>query len=108
MIDSTSKPVFDKVDEGIMREALLDFYTSSRKKKPDQIIIFRDEGSPGNMLPGTIIDNKELVHSLSYVYQRSTTTIFVAAPICYAYLAASQLGQIYKVYGCFKDIIEPW
>ncbi|PPR93153.1 hypothetical protein GOBAR_AA27524 [Gossypium barbadense] len=37
-----SKPVSDKVDNSIMKEALLDFYTSSRKRKPDQIIIFRD------------------------------------------------------------------
>ncbi|KAG8477955.1 hypothetical protein CXB51_027630 [Gossypium anomalum] len=32
----------DKVDDGITKEALLDFYTSSGKRKPDQIIIFRD------------------------------------------------------------------
>ncbi|PPR90257.1 hypothetical protein GOBAR_AA30427 [Gossypium barbadense] len=32
----------DKVDDSIMKEALLDFYTSSGKRKPDQIIIFRD------------------------------------------------------------------
>ncbi|PPS16207.1 hypothetical protein GOBAR_AA04355 [Gossypium barbadense] len=38
----SSKPVSDKVDDGIMKEALLDFYTSSGKRKPDQIIIFRD------------------------------------------------------------------
>ncbi|KAG8503045.1 hypothetical protein CXB51_000862 [Gossypium anomalum] len=38
----SSKPISDKVDDGIMKEALLDFYTSSGKKKPDQIIIFRD------------------------------------------------------------------
>ncbi|KAG8489359.1 hypothetical protein CXB51_017488 [Gossypium anomalum] len=38
----SSKPVSDKVDDGIMKEALLDFYTSSGKMKPDQIIIFRD------------------------------------------------------------------
>ncbi|PPR97288.1 hypothetical protein GOBAR_AA23383 [Gossypium barbadense] len=36
------KPVSDKVDDGIMKEALLDFYTSLGKRKPDQIIIFRD------------------------------------------------------------------
>ncbi|KHG10190.1 Protein argonaute 4 -like protein [Gossypium arboreum] len=49
-----------------MKEALLDFYTSSGKKKPDRIIIFQDgvseyqfnQGSPDNMLHGTIIDNK--------------------------------------------------
>ncbi|PPS10282.1 hypothetical protein GOBAR_AA10364 [Gossypium barbadense] len=165
----SSKPVSDKVDDGIMKEALLDFYTSSGKRKPDQIIIFRDGvsesqfnqvlikllrlassltrsgtlkivvivGSPDNVLHGTVIDNKvchpknndfylgthagmigitrqthyhvlldqagfsaddlqEFVHSLSYMYQRSTTAIFVVAPICYAHLAASQLGAIYE------------
>ncbi|KHG29537.1 Protein argonaute 4 -like protein [Gossypium arboreum] len=49
-----------------MTIALLDFYTSSAKRKPDQIIIFRDrvsesqvnQGSPDNVLHGTVIDNK--------------------------------------------------
>ncbi|KAG8478387.1 hypothetical protein CXB51_028207 [Gossypium anomalum] len=54
----SSKPVSDKVDNGIIKEALLDFYTSSGKRKPDQIIIFRDGGSPDNVLRGTVIDNK--------------------------------------------------
>ncbi|PPS12955.1 hypothetical protein GOBAR_AA07686 [Gossypium barbadense] len=177
----SSKPVSDKVDDGIMKEALLDFYTSSEKRKPDQIIIFRErvsesqfnqvlikllrlasslarsgtlkivviivrktiipsffqQGSPDNVLHGTVIDNKvchpknndfylgthagmigitrqthyhvlldqagfsvddlqEFVHSLSYMYQRSTTAVFVVPPICYAHLAASQLGTIYE------------
>lgn len=185
MIDSLFKRVSDTEDEGIMREVLLEFYTSSGKRKPDQIIIFRDgvsesqfnqvlnieldqiieackfldenwnpkfvviiaqknhhtkffqHSSPDNVPPGTIIDNKichprnndfylcahagmigttrpthyhvlydevgfsaddlqELVHSLSYVYQRSTTAISVVAPICYAHLAASQVGQFMK------------
>ncbi|KAL5583098.1 hypothetical protein UlMin_015540 [Ulmus minor] len=185
MIDSLYKRVSDTEDEGIVRELLLDFYTSSRKMKPDQIIIFRDgvsesqfnqvlnieldqiieackfldanwepkfvvivaqknhhtkfflPNSPDNVQPGTIIDNRichprnndfylcahagmigttrpthyhvlldevgfsaddlqELVHSLSYVYQRSTTAISVVAPICYAHLAASQMGQFMK------------
>ncbi|KHG27640.1 Protein argonaute 4 -like protein [Gossypium arboreum] len=54
----SSKQVSDKVDDGIMKEALLDFYTSSGKRKPDQIIIFRDGGSPDNVLHGTVIDKK--------------------------------------------------
>ncbi|PPR86550.1 hypothetical protein GOBAR_AA34142 [Gossypium barbadense] len=41
----SSKPISDKVDDSIMKEALLDFYTSSGKRKPDQIIIFRDRVS---------------------------------------------------------------
>ncbi|PPS20306.1 hypothetical protein GOBAR_AA00260 [Gossypium barbadense] len=163
-------PVSNKVDDGIMKEVLLDFYTSSGKRKPDQIIIFRDgvresqfnqvlikllrlassltrsgtlkivviiQGSLDNVLHGTVIDNKvchpknndfylgthagtigitrqtlyhvlldqagfltddlqEFVHSLSYMYQKSTTAIFFVAPICYTHLAASQLGAIYE------------
>ncbi|GFZ13050.1 argonaute family protein [Actinidia rufa] len=230
MIDSLYKRVSDTEDEGIMRELLLDFYLSSGKRKPDQIIIFRDgvsesqfnqvlnieldqiieackfldekwspkfvvivaqknhhtkffqPGSPDNVPPGTVIDNKichprnndfylpvctcwndcfgenakilyvgrdwdelkyhhvelytvsfpitegglggttrpthyhvlldevgfsadelqELVHSLSYVYQRSTTAISVVAPICYAHLAATQVGTFMK----FEDMSE--
>ncbi|KAM1124608.1 hypothetical protein ACFX11_040190 [Malus domestica] len=41
-------------------------------------------------------DLQELVHSLSYVYQRSTTAISVVAPICYAHLAAAQISQFIK------------
>ncbi|KAL1348006.1 hypothetical protein HN51_024011 [Arachis hypogaea] len=191
MIDNLFKKVSDKDDEGIIRELLIDFYSSSGKRKPDNIIIFRDgvsesqfnqvlnkeldqiiqackfldenwdpkflvmvaqknhhtkffqPGSPDNVPPGTVIDNKichprnydfymcahagmigttrpthyhvlldeigfspddlqELVHSLSYVYQRSTTAISVVAPICYAHLAATQMGQFMK----FEDKSE--
>ncbi|CAI0397258.1 unnamed protein product [Linum tenue] len=191
MIDSLYKRVSDTKDDGIMREALLDFYVSSGKRKPDQIIIFRDGVSesqfnqvlnieldqiieackfldekwnpkfvvivaqknhhtkffqpngPENVPPGTIIDNKvghpknydfylcahagmigttrpthyhvlldqvgfqaddlqELVHSLSYVYQRSTTAISVVAPVCYAHLAATQMSSFMK----FEDTSE--
>ncbi|GFY94277.1 argonaute family protein [Actinidia rufa] len=197
MIDSLYKRVSDTEDEGIMRELLLDFYLSSGKRKPDQIIIFRDgvsesqfnqvlnieldqiieackfldekwspkfvvivaqknhhtkffqPGSPDNVPPGTVIDNKichprnndfylcahagmigttrpthyhvlldeigfsadelqELVHSLSYVYQRSTTAISVVAPICYAHLAATQVGTFMKFEDMSGDIIKPW
>ncbi|CAH2072228.1 unnamed protein product [Thlaspi arvense] len=45
-------------------------------------------------------DLQELVHSLSYVYQRSTTAISVVAPICYAHLAAAQMGTVMK----FEDM----
>ncbi|XP_076937309.1 protein argonaute 4A-like [Bidens hawaiensis] len=52
---------------------------------------------------GFSADNlQELVHSLSYVYQRSTTAISVVAPICYAHLAAVQMGQFVK----FDDVSD--
>ncbi|PPR83323.1 hypothetical protein GOBAR_AA37388 [Gossypium barbadense] len=98
---------------------------------------FFQQGSPDNVLHGTVIDNKvchpknndfylgthagmigitrqthyhvllgqagfsvddlqEFVHSLSYMYQRSTTAIFFVAPICYVHLVASQLGAFYE------------
>ncbi|XP_058728343.1 protein argonaute 4-like [Vicia villosa] len=187
MIDNLFKPVpGTKDDEGIIRELLNDFYTSSGGRKPENIIIFRDgvresqfnqvlnielgeiikacefldetwnpkftliisqktsyakffnPGSSDNVPAGTVVDNQichpknydfymcahagmigttsrpthyhilldeigfstndlqDLVHSLSYVYQRSTTAISVVAPISYAHLAASQVGQFMK------------
>src|SRR2546422_1069155 len=43
MIDNLFKKVSDADDDdGMMREALLDFYASSGKKKPEQIAVFRD------------------------------------------------------------------
>ncbi|XP_023637185.1 LOW QUALITY PROTEIN: protein argonaute 8 [Capsella rubella] len=171
IIENLFKPVSDKDDEGIMRELLLDFESSSGVK-PNHIIIFRDgvsesqfnrvlnieldqmmqknhhtkffqTRSPDNVPPGTIVDSnichprnndfylcahagkfgttrpthyhvlydeigfntdnlQELVHSLSYVYQRSTSAISLAAPICYAHLAASQMATAMK----FEDMSE--
>ncbi|XP_076884626.1 protein argonaute 4A-like [Bidens hawaiensis] len=191
MIDGLFKPVAPNKDEGMIRELLEDFYMSTPKLKPQNIIIFRDgvsesqfnkvlnieleqimaackfldeswnpkfmvivaqkthhtkffqTNSDFNVPPGTIVDNQvchpkyndfylcaqngpigttrpthyhvlldqigfsadqlqELVHSLSYVYQRSTTAISVVAPICYAHLAAGQMAQFYK----FDDMSE--
>ncbi|KAJ6829192.1 protein argonaute 16-like [Iris pallida] len=47
-------------------------------------------------------DLQQLVHSLSYVYQRSTTAISTVAPVCYAHLAAAQVSQFIK----FEDFSE--
>ncbi|KAG8640543.1 protein argonaute 16 isoform X1 [Manihot esculenta] len=47
-------------------------------------------------------DLQSLIHSLSYVYQRSTTAISIVAPVCYAHLAAQQMGQFMK----FEDLSE--
>ncbi|CAI9271842.1 unnamed protein product [Lactuca saligna] len=191
MIDGLFKPISHDKDEGMIRELLDDFYLSTPKLKPKNIIIFRDgvsesqfnqvlnielnqiieackfldeqwdpkfllivaqkahhtkffqANSEANVPPGTVVDNKvchpksndfylcaqngpigttrpthyhvlldeigfsadelqELVHSLSYVYQRSTTAISVVAPICYAHLAAGQVAQFVK----FDDMSE--
>lgn len=47
-------------------------------------------------------DLQSLIHSLSYVYQRSTSAISIVAPVCYAHLAAQQVGQFLK----FEDLSE--
>ncbi|XP_057510346.1 protein argonaute 16-like [Actinidia eriantha] len=47
-------------------------------------------------------DLQNLIHSLSYVYQRSTSAISIVAPVCYAHLAAQQMGQFIK----FEDFSE--
>ncbi|KAF6163922.1 hypothetical protein GIB67_024777 [Kingdonia uniflora] len=48
-------------------------------------------------------DLQELVHSLSYVYQRSTTATSVVAPVCYAHLAAAQMGQFLNKIDDFSE-----
>ncbi|KAF8410786.1 hypothetical protein HHK36_003323 [Tetracentron sinense] len=47
-------------------------------------------------------DLQKLIHALSYVYQRSTTAISIVAPICYAHLAAEQMGKFIK----FEDFSD--
>ncbi|KAL5581782.1 hypothetical protein UlMin_014224 [Ulmus minor] len=47
-------------------------------------------------------DLQNLIHSLCYVYQRSTNAISIVAPISYAHHAASQVGQFIK----FEDMSE--
>ncbi|KAL8088025.1 hypothetical protein AgCh_037970 [Apium graveolens] len=187
MIESLFKPSPNgEDDDGIMRELLLDFYSTTNGQKPSQIVVFRDGvsesqfsqvlnneldqmikayqhlreenipkftvivaqknhhtklfqsgGVSENVPPGTVVDTKivhprnydfymcaqagmigtsrpahyhvlvdeigfspddlqNLIHSLSYVYQRSTTAISIVAPICYAHLAAAQVGQFMK------------
>ncbi|KAG2274435.1 hypothetical protein Bca52824_056990 [Brassica carinata] len=161
MIDNLFKLVPNEkgklVDEGIFWELLFDFYTSSGKRRPEHIIIFRDGVSDSqfnqvlnieldqimqackfveenwepkftviiaqknhhtkffqdrgteNVLPGTIVDSR-ICHPhnndfylcahagliVSKYYQRSTTAISVVAPICYAHLAAAQMGTVMK------------
>ncbi|KGN47971.1 protein argonaute 16 isoform X1 [Cucumis sativus] len=191
MIDALFKPLENGKDDGIIRELLLDFYSTSKGRKPTQIVVFRDgvsesqfnqvlnieldqivkayqhlgevnipkftviiaqknhhtrfflPGASENVPPGTVVDTKvvhpknydfymcahagmigtsrpahyhvlldeigfspddlqNFVHSLSYVYQRSTTALSIAAPICYAHLAAAQMSQFIK----FEELSE--
>ncbi|KAL2474238.1 Protein argonaute 6 [Abeliophyllum distichum] len=47
-------------------------------------------------------DLQNLIHSLSYVNQRSTTASSIVAPVFYAHLAAHQMGQFLM----FEDLSE--
>ncbi|KAE8691554.1 hypothetical protein F3Y22_tig00110889pilonHSYRG00045 [Hibiscus syriacus] len=85
MIDSLFKQVSDKEDEGMIGTTRHTYY---------HVLLDQIGFSADNL--------QELVHSLSYVYQRSTTAIFVVAPIFYAHLASSQVGTFLK----FIDALE--
>ncbi|PON87801.1 Exonuclease/helicase-like [Trema orientale] len=89
------------VDTGIVHPRNYDFYLCSHAgmigtSRPAHYHVLVDEigFSPDDL--------QNLIHSLSYVYQRSTTAISIVAPICYAHLAAYQVGQFLK----FEDLSE--
>ncbi|OWM63096.1 hypothetical protein CDL15_Pgr008012 [Punica granatum] len=87
------------VDSGVCQPKFSDFYLCAHagmigKTQPTHYHVFYDD------LDHSDDDLRELVHSLSYVYQRSTTAISVVAPISYAHLAAAQVGQFVK----FKEM----
>ncbi|XP_010509947.1 PREDICTED: protein argonaute 6-like [Camelina sativa] len=194
MIDSLFQPIenTERGDNGIMNELFVEFYRTSRARKPKQIIIFRDGVSesqfnqvlnievdqiikayqrlgesdvpkftvivaqknhhtklfkakgPENVPAGTVVDTKivhptnydfymcahagilgtsrpahyhvlldeigfspddlqNLIHSLSYVNQRSTTATSIVAPVRYAHLAAAQFAQFTKSYDISED-----
>ncbi|KAF7152313.1 hypothetical protein RHSIM_Rhsim01G0195100 [Rhododendron simsii] len=106
MIESLFKPLANGGDDGIMRELLMDFYLTSAEHKPAQIILFRPTSISvkGTSRPAhyhVLLDEigfspdqlQDFVHSLSYIYQRSTTAISIVAPVKYAHHAAKQMGQ---------------
>ncbi|XP_051145305.1 protein argonaute 4A-like [Andrographis paniculata] len=83
------------VDTGICHPRLNDFYMCAHAgmigtSRPTHYHVLYDE------LGFSSDDLQELVHSLSYVYQRSTTAVSLVAPICYAHLAAGQMAQLVK------------
>uniref|UniRef100_A0A0E0AHX1 Piwi domain-containing protein n=1 Tax=Oryza glumipatula TaxID=40148 RepID=A0A0E0AHX1_9ORYZ len=89
------------VDSGIVHPRQYDFYMCAHAgpigtSRPTHYHVLHDEIG---FLPD---DVQKLVLSLSYVYQRSTTAISVVAPICYAHLAAAQMGQFMK----FEEFAE--
>ncbi|WVZ71611.1 hypothetical protein U9M48_020179 [Paspalum notatum var. saurae] len=89
------------VDNKVCHPRNYDFYMCSHAgligtTRPTHYHILHDEigFSPDDL--------QELVHLLSYVYQRSTTAISVVSPIGYAHLAAAQVKQFIK----FEEMSE--
>ncbi|KAH6789003.1 Argonaute family protein [Perilla frutescens var. frutescens] len=89
------------VDTKIVHPRNYDFYMCSQAgligtSRPAHYHVLLDEigFSPDEL--------QNLIHSLSYVYQRSTNAISIVAPVCYAHLAAQQMGQFMK----FEDFSE--
>ncbi|KAI3448748.1 hypothetical protein Pfo_005413 [Paulownia fortunei] len=98
---SDNVPPGTVIDNGICHPRTNDFYMCAHAgmigtTRPTHYHVLFDElgFSPDEL--------QELVHSLSYVYQRSTTAISVVAPICYAHLAAAQMSQFIK----FDDVSD--
>ncbi|XP_038986924.1 protein argonaute 4B-like isoform X2 [Phoenix dactylifera] len=119
MIDNLFKPSTDGDDEGIIRELLIDFYTSSAKRKPEQIIIFRDGVSESQFNQVLNIELDQIIEACKNLDEQWSPkfTVIIAqknhhtkffqannpqenvppvAPVCYAHLAATQLSQFIK------------
>ncbi|KAL5719439.1 hypothetical protein ACHQM5_012217 [Ranunculus cassubicifolius] len=70
MIDALYKRVSDTVDEGLVRELLLDFYTSSGKRKPDQVIIFRDGVSESQFSQVLNIELDQIIEACKFLDEK--------------------------------------
>ncbi|KAI3925531.1 hypothetical protein MKW92_019628, partial [Papaver armeniacum] len=88
-------PAGTVVDTKIVHPRYYDFYMCAHNgakgtSRPAHYNVLLDEigFSPDEL--------QKLVHSLSYVYQRSTTAVSIVAPVCYAHHAAAQMAQFIK------------
>ncbi|KMZ57729.1 Protein argonaute 4A [Zostera marina] len=83
------------IDDGVCHPKNFDFYICPHAgmigtTRPTHYHVLYDE------IRFSADEIQELVHSLSYVYQRSTTAISIVAPISYAHHAAAQVSQFMK------------
>ncbi|KAG8045202.1 hypothetical protein GUJ93_ZPchr0008g12823 [Zizania palustris] len=67
MIDSLFKPRGPNEDDGVIRELLVDFFTSSGKRKPDQIIIFRDGVSESQFTQVLNIELDQIIEACKHL-----------------------------------------
>ncbi|PPR91047.1 hypothetical protein GOBAR_AA29635 [Gossypium barbadense] len=81
----SSKPVFDKVDDDIMKEALLDFYTSSEKRKPDQVMEINNDfylGTHAGMIGITRQTHYHVLLDQAGFQLMICNSLFILYPIC--------------------------
>ncbi|KAJ1431556.1 Ribonuclease H-like superfamily [Sesbania bispinosa] len=80
MIASLFKPVSDTEDEGIIRELLMDFYITSGKRKPENIIIFRNGVSETQFNQVLNIELDEIIKACKHLDEKWTPkfTLIVA------------------------------
>ncbi|KAL3652627.1 Protein argonaute 16 [Castilleja foliolosa] len=92
---SENVPSGTVVDTKVVHPRHYDFYMCSHAgligtSRPAHYHVLLDEiGFPPD-------DLQNLIHSLSYVNQRSTTAVSIVAPVRYAHLAAKQMSQFLK------------
>lgn len=79
-----------------MKEALLDFYTSSEKRKPDQIIIFRD-GVSESQFNQVLIKLLRLASSLTRSGTLKIVVIVVRKTIIPSFFSRDLLTMCYMV-----------
>ncbi|XP_020224237.1 protein argonaute 4B [Cajanus cajan] len=83
------------IDKNVCHPRNNDFYLCAQAgmigtTRPTHYHVLHDE------IGFTADEIQELVHSLSYTYQRSTSAVSLVAPVCYAHLAAAQMAQFVK------------
>ncbi|CAK8567057.1 unnamed protein product [Lathyrus sativus] len=67
MIDALFKPLDDGNDDGIIRELLLDFYSSSNGRRPTQIILFRDGVSESQFNQVLNIELNQIIKAYKHI-----------------------------------------
>ncbi|KAH0703191.1 hypothetical protein KY285_017469 [Solanum tuberosum] len=65
-IHSLFRPVSDREDSGMIRELLMDFHASSGKRKPEQIIIFR-QGLSESQFKHVISEMEEIIKACKFL-----------------------------------------
>ncbi|KAL2337331.1 hypothetical protein Fmac_011777 [Flemingia macrophylla] len=80
------------IDENVCHPSNSDFYLCAQAgiigtSRPTHYHVLRDD------IEFTADEMQELVHSLCYTCQRSTSSVSLVAPVWYAHLAAAQMAQ---------------